>query len=72
MYCVAIDVTRRYKEVPNQMCFAMYLFQWYSEKSLVAELIFGMVADYMKQKLHHKYSMVKFSASEYKIIYHVC
>ena len=46
--CFAIDVTERYKEVLNQMFFSMYLFWWYSEKSLVAELTFGMAAHYIK------------------------
>ena len=48
LYCNATDVKKRCKEVLNQMCFSMHLFRFYSETSLVAELIFGVVvADYI-------------------------
>lgn len=36
---------KRYKGVLKQLCFLIYLFPWYSEKLLVAELTFGMAAD---------------------------
>ena len=44
MRCFAIDGTERCKEVLNQICLSLYLLRWYSEKSPLDELIFGVVA----------------------------
>ena len=44
VYSFVTDFTERYKEVVNQMCFSVYQFRWYSEKSSVAELTFGMAS----------------------------
>ena len=66
MRCFAIDGTERYKEELNQICFSLYLFRWYSEKSPVDELIFGVVAVYIKQKFLRRFFTVHSSASTNK------
>lgn len=49
----------------------MYLLWWYSEKSPVAELVFDMATEYIKQKLYSSCFKISSSAPRYNIIIHL-